>query len=185
MKKRTVVLIIAAIVLIDQALKFYVKLNFFAGEEHNVLGNWFRLHFLLCICLIYAGALGNLVDSMFYGFLFDSTYNPHNFQNANVVAHLLTGKGYGSFFQGKVVDMLYFPLFTSHFPTWFPIWGGERFEFFAPVFNIADASITCGVLAIFVFQGKFFKKHKESFIQKANNEAIANDVGSIEAAANE
>lgn len=211
-KKKTVILIIALIVLLDQALKFYVKLNFFAGEEHNVLGSWFRLHFvenegmawgwkfggengkifltvfrlgaviwgsflikdflkkshskgfIVCICLIYAGALGNLIDSMFYGFLFDSTYNPHNFQNANVVAHLLTGKGYGSFFQGKVVDMLYFPLFNSHFPTWFPVWGGERFEFFAPVFNIADASITCGVIAIFLFQGRFFKKHKEEVV---------------------
>lgn len=164
MKKSTVIIIIAAIILLDQALKFYVKLHFFAGEEHNVLGTWFRLHFvenegmawgwkfggntgkialtvfrlvavvwgtflisdfikkqyhkgfIICAALIYAGALGNLIDSMFYGIIFDSTYNPHNFQNAGVVAKLLTGAGYGSFLQGKVVDMLYFPLMQSSFP---------------------------------------------------------------------
>ena len=210
MKKQTIIILIAAIILLDQALKFYVKLNYFAGEEHNVFGNWFRLHFvenegmawgwkfggengkifltlfrlaaviwgtflikdfikkqyhkgfIICTALIYAGALGNLIDSMFYGFLFDSTYNTHNFQNANVVAHLLTGKGYGSFLQGKVVDMLYFPLFESNFPKWMPFWGGEKFLFFSPVFNVADASISLGVIAIFIFQGKFFKTTKKA-----------------------
>ena len=208
MKKQSIILFIIAIVLLDQAIKFYVKLNMYAGEEHKVLGEWFRIHFvenegmawgwkfggdigkatltifrliaviwgtfligdfirkkyhkgfLICAALIYAGALGNLIDSMFYGLIFDSTFNPRNFQNADVVAHLLTGKGYGTFLQGKVVDMLYFPIFDSTFPSWFPIWGGERFEFFSPVFNVADASITCGVLVIFIFQNKFFKKHK-------------------------
>ena len=208
LKKQTIILIVAAIILLDQALKFYVKLNFFAGDEHFVFGNWFRLHFvenegmawgwkfggdtgkialtifrlvaviwgtflikdfikkqyhkgfIICAALIYAGALGNLIDSMFYGLLFDSTYNPHNFQNAGVVAKLLTGRGYGSFLQGKVVDMLYFPLFQANFPSWMPFWGGERFEFFSPVFNVADASITFGVLTIFIFQNTFFKKSK-------------------------
>lgn len=209
MKKQSVVLLIIAIVLIDQALKFYVKLNMYAGEEHKILGDWFRIHFvenegmawgwkfggeigkatltifrlvavvwgtfllgdfikkkyhkgfIICAALIYAGALGNLIDSMFYGLLFDSTYNPRNFQNAGVVANLLTGKGYGSFLQGKVVDMLYFPIIQSTYPSWFPFWGGERFEFFSPVFNIADASISCGVIIIFIFQGKYFKKSKK------------------------
>jgi len=208
-KKQSVVLLIIAIVLIDQALKFYVKLNMYAGEEHKILGDWFRIHFvenegmawgwkfggeigkatltifrlvavvwgtfllgdfikkkyhkgfIICAALIYAGALGNLIDSMFYGLLFDSTYNPRNFQNAGVVANLLTGKGYGSFLQGKVVDMLYFPIIQSTYPSWFPFWGGERFEFFSPVFNIADASISCGVIIIFIFQGKYFKKSKK------------------------
>ena len=208
MKKGTIVIIIAAIILLDQFLKFYVKLNFYAGEEHNVIGNWFKLHFvenegmawgwkfggdvgkitltvfrlvavvwgtflirdfinkkfhkgfIICAALIYAGALGNLIDSMFYGVFFDSTYNIHNFQNAGVVAQCFTGKGYGALMQGKVVDMLYFPLFQSQFPSWMPFWGGERFEFFSPVFNVADASISLGVFIIFIFQSKFFKKHK-------------------------
>lgn len=208
MKKGTIVIIIAAIILLDQFLKFYVKLNFYAGEEHNVLGTWFKLHFvenegmawgwkfggdvgkitltvfrlvaviwgtflirdfinkkfhkgfIVCAALIYAGALGNLIDSMFYGVFFDSTYNIHNFQNAGVVAQCFTGKGYGFLMQGKVVDMLYFPLFQSQFPSWVPFWGGERFEFFSPVFNVADASISLGVIIIFIFQSKFFKKHK-------------------------
>ncbi len=223
-KKSTAVLLVAAIILFDQALKFYVKLNFYAGEEHKILGEWFRLHFvenegmawgwkfggdngkifltlfrlvaviwgtflikgfikknyhkgfIVCVCLIYAGALGNLIDSMFYGVWFDSTFNFNNGQNTNVVAHLLTGKGYGSFFQGKVVDMLYFPLFNSHFPTWFPFWGGERFEFFSPVFNIADASITCGVIAIFIFQGRFFKKHKVEPVKNETTETTEQPV---------
>ena len=118
--------------------------------------------FIICAGLIYAGALGNLIDSVLYGLLFDSTYNPHNFQNAGVVANLLTGKGYGVLLQGKVVDMLYFPLFQSSFPSWLPIWGGERFEFFSPVFNVADASITLGVLTIFIFQNIFFKSSKKN-----------------------
>ncbi len=208
MKKGTIVIIIAAIILLDQFLKFYVKLNFYAGEEHNVLGTWFKLHFvenegmawgwkfggdvgkitltifrlvaviwgtflirdfinkkfhkgfIVCAALIYAGALGNLIDSMFYGVFFDSTYNIHNFQNAGVVAKCFTGGGYGSLMQGKVVDMLYFPLFQSQFPSLMPFWGGERFEFFSPVFNVADASISLGVFIIFIFQSKFFKKPK-------------------------
>ena len=212
MKKQTIIILIAAIILLDQALKFYVKLNYFAGEEHNVFGNWFRLHFvenegmawgwkfggengkifltlfrlaaviwgtflikdfikkqyhkgfIICTALIYAGALGNLIDSMFYGFLFDSTYNLGNFQNNGIVAHLLTGKGYGSFLQGKVVDMLYFPLFESNFPSWMPFWGDEKFLFFSPVFNIADASISLGVITIFIFQGKFFKTKETATI---------------------
>ena len=209
MKKQPVILLIAAIILIDQALKFYIKLNYYSGEEHNIFGSWFRLHFvenegmawgwklggdtgkitltlfrliaviwgsflikdfiqkkyhkgfIICASLIYAGALGNLIDSMFYGLFFDSTYTLGNHQNYGLVAKLLTGKGYGSFLQGKVVDMLYFPLFESNFPKWFPFWGGERFEFFSPVFNVAYGSITFGVIFIFIFQGKFFKKQKD------------------------
>jgi len=207
LKKGTIVIIITAIILLDQFLKFYVKLNFYAGEEHNIIGTWFKLHFvenegmawgwkfggdvgkitltvfrlvaviwgtflirdfinkkfhkgfIVCAALIYAGALGNLLDSMFYGVFFDSTYNIHNFQNAGVVAQCFTGKGYGFLMQGKVVDMLYFPLFQSQFPSWMPFWGGERFEFFSPVFNVADASISLGVIIIFIFQSRFFKKH--------------------------
>ena len=231
LKKQTVIILVLAIILLDQGLKFYIKLNYFAGEEHKVLGEWFRLHFvenegmawgwkfggdvgkitltvfrliaviwgtflirdfirkqyhkgfIICTALIYAGALGNLIDSMFYGLFFDSTYNLGNHQNFEVVAHLLTGKGYGSFLQGKVVDMLYFPLFKSNFPSWFPFWGGERFEFFSPVFNVADASITIGVLLIFVFQNKFFKKpKKEVETNTLSNESVDNNDSAIQTA---
>ena len=114
--------------------------------------------FIFCSALIFAGALGNLIDSMFYGLIFTES-DPY-MQN---IAHFLPkGGGYASFLHGKVVDMLYFPIITNtHYPSWFPFWGGEEFEFFRPVFNIADASISIGVIAILIFQNKFFKKHEE------------------------
>jgi len=90
---------------------------------------------------------------MFYGLLFEASV-PYT----TMVAHLLPqGGGYGSFLHGKVVDMFYFPLIqNAHFPSWFPIWAGEEFEFFRPVFNFADASISTGVITLFIFQKKFF-----------------------------
>ena len=77
-----------------------------------------------------------------------------------MVAHLFpTGGGYASFLHGRVVDMFYFPIIRDgHFPTWFPIWGGEEFEFFRPVFNFADASISTGVILLFIFNKRFFKE---------------------------
>jgi len=103
------------------------------------------------VALIFAGALGNLIDSMFYGLIFDtSTPFPYS------TARIFPPHGYASFLHGKVVDMLYFPIINTHFPSWFPFWGGQPFEFFSPIFNIADASISVGIIAIFVFQKKFF-----------------------------
>ena len=80
-----------------------------------------------------------------------------------MVAHLFPeGGGYASFLHGRVVDMFYFPIIRdAHFPTWFPIWGGEEFEFFRPVFNFADMAISTGVIALFVFQNRFFKEEIE------------------------
>ncbi len=111
--------------------------------------------FIYCSALIFAGATGNLLDSMFYGVIFTGS-DPY-VQN---IAHLVHGgSGYSTFLHGKVVDMLYFPLITNtHFPAWFPVWGGDEFEFFRPVFNVADASISVGVISILVFQNIFFKK---------------------------
>lgn len=107
--------------------------------------------FIFCVALIFAGALGNLIDSMFYGLIFeDSTFFSSN------IAHIFPAKGYAGFLHGKVVDMLYFPVIDTYFPSWFPFWGGQPFEFFSPIFNIADASISIGIISIFVFQKKFF-----------------------------
>ena len=107
--------------------------------------------YTVSIALIMAGAIGNIVDSMFFGLLFGpSTYY-------DVASLLPASGGYAPFLQGKVVDMLYFPLIDTHFPDWFPLWGGERFQFFRPVFNVADASISVGVGIILVFFRKYLK----------------------------
>lgn len=93
------------------------------------------------VTLIIAGAIGNIIDCVFYGVYFEEI-NDYT----------------GSWFYGQVVDMLYFPLFEGHFPSWFPIWGGEHFEFFNAVFNLADASISTGIIALLIFQHRFFTK---------------------------
>lgn len=106
---------------------------------------------IISISLILAGAVGNIIDSAFYGMIFsESTY----FQHATIFPE---GGGYASFLHGKVVDMLYFPLFEGNFPDWLPIWGGEHFLFFRPIFNIADSSISIGVFIILLNQKRFFK----------------------------
>ena len=202
MKARHVTLIILLVVLADQALKVYIKTNFYLNEHHNMLGSWFRLHFvenegmaygwkfggeagkmvltlfrlgavifgvwylrsiiqkkqnrgfIVCAALIFAGALGNLIDSMFYGLLFEESV-----QGNFVAAKMFPAHGYAGFLHGKVVDMLYFPIISDvHFPSWVPIWGGEEFEFFRPIFNIADAAISTGVITILVFQKRFFNE---------------------------
>jgi signal peptidase II len=197
-------LIVLAILVIDQVLKFWIKTTFYMGESHAILGHWFFLHFtenegmafgmklggiygklllslfrifaviiiawwlyrvtrkgagtllIVCISLILAGALGNIIDSAFYGMFFnESSY-------MQVATLFPRGGGYGTFLHGKVVDMLYFPIIETHYPSWFPIWGGEEFVFFRPVFNIADSSITTGVLILIFFQKKVFKTVSEN-----------------------
>jgi signal peptidase II len=108
---------------------------------------------IIAIAMIFAGALGNLIDSAFYGLIFNESYY-------QVAQFLPQDGGYAGFLHGKVVDMLYFPLIEGHFPQWVPFWGGEEFQFFRPVFNIADSSITVGVSIILIFQKKFFKEEK-------------------------
>ncbi len=104
---------------------------------------------IVAFSLILAGALGNIIDSAFYGMLF--SYSPYH---GGVATFLPEGGGYAPFLMGKVVDMLYFPFFTTHFPDWFPFWAGEEFEFFRPVFNVADSSIFCGICIFFIFYKK-------------------------------
>jgi len=175
------ILIVVAVLVIDQLIKFWIKTNMYIGEEYNVLGNWFIIHFtenngmafglelggnygklalslfrvfavfglgyifhyvvknkyhyglITCVSLILAGALGNIIDSVFYGKLF----------------------GYAGFLHGRVVDMFYFPIIEGFYPDWVPGLGGQEFIFFRPVFNFADAAISVGVITIIIFQSKF------------------------------
>jgi signal peptidase II len=119
--------------------------------------------FIFCASLIFAGALGNLIDSCFYGLVFDKgmVYNSlmNDYMGYEGLAVFST-KGYGAFLHGNVVDMLYFPVIKGNFPSWMPIWGGEPFEFFRPIFNLADAAISGGVITILVFQNTFFKQQR-------------------------
>lgn len=103
---------------------------------------------ILSVSAIIAGAAGNLIDSAFYGLIFSESWH-------TPAILFPPGGGYGSFLQGRVVDMLYFPVINTHWPDWSPFRPGESFIFFRPVFNIADTSITCGVIAILLFQKKF------------------------------
>jgi len=118
----------------------------------------------VCFSLILAGATGNLIDSAFYGLIFNESHG--------VVASLFpAGGGYTTFLLGKVVDMFYFPLIEGHFPSWFPIWGSQEFIFFRPVFNIADSSISVGIVAIFIFYRQYFDDKKPEVIAPAEVDA--------------
>ena len=217
MKARNVTLIILLIVLADQALKLYIKTHFHIDEHHNILGEWFLLHFvenegmaygwkfggdggkmiltlfrlgavifgvwdlgsiikkkyhrgfIICAALIFAGALGNLIDSMFYGLIFEES-------GSMSVAKIFPQHGYAGFLHGKVVDMLYFPIIKNvHFPNWVPGWGGDEFIFFRPIFNLADFAISTGVISILVFQKRFFKHHDSDNQTTVETNAVVND----------
>ena len=187
--------LILGILMLDQALKFWIKTNLIIGEEIRLF-DWFIIHFIenngmafgmefggewgkyllsifriiaigaialylntlvkeetekgviMSVALVLAGAIGNMIDSAFYGMIFSHSYGQ--------IATLMQG-GYSGFLQGHVVDMFYFPIINSHFPEWLPIWGGDHFIFFRPVFNIADAAISVGVINILLFHRSFFK----------------------------
>lgn len=105
---------------------------------------------ITCFSFIFAGAVGNIIDSAVYGLIFSNSEN-------GISVFLPPEGGYASFLHGRVVDMLYFPLLHGRFPDWIPIWGGQTYLFFRPVFNIADSSITIGVILFLLFQKKFSK----------------------------
>ena len=104
---------------------------------------------IVAISMIFAGALGNIIDSVFYGVIFNDSYG-------QVASLFPEGGGYGTLLHGNVVDMLYFPLWSGYLPEWIPFWGGEYFTFFEPVFNIADSAITTGVILLLIFNKKAF-----------------------------
>ena len=105
---------------------------------------------LVALGLVFGGAIGNIVDGVFYGVLFNDSYN-------QIAEFLPAVGGYSTFLMGKVVDMFYFPLINNHFPNWIPFFGGEHFIFFRPVFNIADAGISVGMFVLILFYRKHFR----------------------------
>lgn len=113
--------------------------------------------------LILAGAIGNILDSAFYGLIFSES-SPHG---PGVM--FPEGGGYASFLHGKVVDMFYFPMYEGFFPKWVPVWGGEHFQFFRPVFNVADAAITVGVLSLLLFFRSFFSSQADQVLTESND----------------
>jgi signal peptidase II len=138
----------------------------------QIIQKKYNTGFIICVALIFAGALGNLIDSMFYGLIFEySSMDTYN------IAKMFPAHGYAGFLHGNVVDMLYFPIIrNATFPSWIPVWGGQDFEFFRPIFNLADASISTGIITILIFQKRFFKnipqKLKEHHTEK---KTIIND----------
>ena len=119
---------------------------------------------LFSFSLILAGALGNIIDSAFYGLVFsESTY-------FDVARFLPAEGGYSSFLHGKVVDMFYFPILEGFYPKWIPFLGGDSYIFFRPVFNVADSAITTGVLTLLIFQRQFFQSHTENSVESQPNE---------------
>lgn len=129
---------------------------------------------LVSFALILAGALGNILDSAFYGLLFSESYPDE------LAVFLPQGGGYAGFLQGRVVDMFYFPMFRGTWPEWVPLIGGEFYLFFKPVFNIADVSISLGVLNILLFQRAFFLTDHQSSGEDAKQET-ATQVSTAEA----
>ena len=133
---------IMAAIAIAYLLVQYVKKNYKTG-------------FLVCVSLILAGAIGNIIDCVFYGEIFSES------TNSLLATFVPIGEGYSEWFFGKVVDMFYFPIIDTYWPTWMPLVGGEHFIFFSPIFNFADAAISCGIIALILFYGKYLSNIME------------------------
>jgi len=225
-KYRLPIIISFLVLFFDQALKFYIKLNFYHGEEYEVFGEAFKLYFvenegmafgwkldgdygkiiltsfriaavcfigyylylltnkkaekglIVSISLILAGALGNIIDSVFYGVIFSASSH-----TTTELAQLFPAEGgYAPWLHGKVVDMLSFNLFTVNIPHAIPFIGGKSFTFFGPIFNIADAAITGGVILILIFQKRFFKEDEEVDAEELKSKAdteVIEDLGAV------
>ena len=142
--------IIAAIA-ITWLLIQYVKKNYKTG-------------FLVCVSLILAGAIGNIIDCVFYGEIFSES------THSLIAQFVPIGEGYSDWFYGKVVDMFYFPLIETNWPAWMPFVGGEHFIFFSPIFNFADAAISCGIIALLLFYSKYLNDSYSDKKESVNHE---------------
>ena len=144
-----------------------------------------RLVYIFLVALVLAGAIGNMIDSMFYGMMFTAS-SPYY-----VAYQVPFGEGYAPFFMGKVVDMFRFPFFTYTWPEWFPIWGGQQGTFFDPVFNFADSCVSVGIIAMLIFcrkeleelgEGKKKSSNKLSSSEKNSSEKSSSGKSSEESA---
>ena len=144
-----------------------------------------RLVYIFLVALVLAGAIGNMIDSMFYGMMFTAS-SPYY-----VAYQVPFGEGYAPFFMGKVVDMFRFPFFTYTWPEWFPIWGGQQGTFFDPVFNFADSCVSVGIIAMLIFcrkeleelgEGKMKSSDKSSSSEKNSSEKSSSGKSSEESA---
>lgn len=119
----------------------------------KIIQKGYKMGYIVCMSLILAGALGNIIDSIFYGVIFNES------THSSVAAFVPWGEGYSTWFYGKVVDMFYFPIIDTNWPQWMPFVGGEHFIFFSPIFNFADASISCGIIALLLFYSKYLNEN--------------------------
>jgi len=125
-----------------------IAVGFISVYLIKIIRKEYKLGFIICVSMVLAGAFGNIIDSVFYGELFSASYPGH-------VAHFVPiGEGYASWLHGKVVDMLYFPIIETTLPNWVPFWGGTEILFFRFIFNLADASISVGVVLLLLFYRK-------------------------------
>ena len=129
-------------------------LIFFIRELHKAKES---MGLLISLSLILAGAIGNILDSMFYGLIFNEPL-----YHEGIAEFMSKDRGYAPFLYGRVVDMFYFPMIDTRLSEWLPFWGGDRFQFFRPIFNLADASISVGVESIILFHRSFLKSSSTS-----------------------
>ena len=120
-----------------------VAVGFIGYYLYKLVKEQYKFGFIACVSLVLAGAIGNIIDSVFYGVVFDHSYG-------QVATFMPPGGGYGEWLHGKVVDMFYFPLIDTILPDWVPVWGGQQFVFFRPIFNLADSAICVGVFLLLI-----------------------------------
>ena len=131
-----------------------VAVGFIGYYIYHIIKKGYPQGFVACISLIFAGALGNIIDSAFYGLIFNDSHG-------QIATLFPEGGGYAPAFYGKVVDMFYFPIIDTTLPSWLPFWGGDDFVFFSPIFNLADSSITVGVILLLIFYRNMLDKKKK------------------------
>ena len=131
---------------------------------YRIVKNKLKTGYIACFALIFAGALGNVLDCIFYGEIFTAS------TNTSIARFVPFGHGYGTWFHGKVVDMFYFPIIETNWPQWMPFVGGDQFIFFSPIFNFADAAISCGIIALLIFYSKYLNNLSHTH-QKTNEES--------------